>query len=117
MNKNLGSPFDIVVEENQKGSKIKQRNAEFIKAWADGATIEYRPSPLYPWSEEEVPNWFKLGEFRVKPEELPDFSVGATIIFNKTPQGYIEFAKEGANNVEFIFDGNTKKLKGVELIK
>jgi len=96
---------------------MKHKNAQFIKAWADGAIIEARPSPLYPWSQTDKPNWDSSYEFRIRPEELPDFSVGATIIFNKTPQGYVELAKEGSNNVEFIFDGNTKKLKGVELIK
>ncbi len=45
------------------------KHAELIKAWADGAEIEYK-SP-YGWSpiEGRNPSWLDNSEYRIKPEK------------------------------------------------
>jgi len=48
---------------------MKHKHAELIKAWADGAEIEYK-SP-YGWSpiEGRNPSWLDNSEYRIKSEE------------------------------------------------
>lgn len=45
------------------------KHAEVIKAWADGAEIEYRdPKDGEPWELVVNPCWIPEFEYRVKPE-------------------------------------------------
>ena len=48
---------------------MKHKHAELIKAWADGAEIEYK-SP-YGWSpiEGRNPSWLDHSEYRIKPKQ------------------------------------------------
>ena len=40
-----------------------------IKAWADGAEIEYREHEFGTWKPcKEPPQWFELVEYRIKPQ-------------------------------------------------
>lgn len=41
------------------------KHAEVIKAWADGAKIEYRPSAQFPWKAVFRPLWREDTEYRV----------------------------------------------------
>lgn len=43
-----------------------QKHAEVIKAWADGAEIEYRNNGL-TWACATTPTWDERVEFRIKP--------------------------------------------------
>ena len=43
------------------------KHAELIKAWADGAEIEYNHS-IKGWTVMETPNWIPSGQYRIKPE-------------------------------------------------
>lgn len=45
------------------------KHAELIKAWADGAEIQYRPNANYDWVDKEEPLWFEEYQYRIKPEE------------------------------------------------
>ena len=48
----------------------KHKHAEIIKAWADGAEIEYRHGHMDGWNSLEVcPKWFDFVEYRIKPAE------------------------------------------------
>lgn len=43
--------------------------AKLIKAWADGATIQYRHSTQYPWQDLHTPQWDGAPEcYRIKPD-------------------------------------------------
>ncbi len=45
------------------------KHAEAIKAWADGAEIEYRLSPEEEWKYMESPLWWDCNEYRIKPKQ------------------------------------------------
>lgn len=70
-------PFDIVAEykepeaNSEECNKVNKphKHAEVIKAWADGAEIEYRdPSGGDPWELIPDPHWIPEFEYRVKPK-------------------------------------------------
>lgn len=50
-------------------------HAEVIKAWADGKPIESRLDWDEPWYYVQNPIWNPGQEYRVKPEEVVDFTV------------------------------------------
>lgn len=43
------------------------KHAAVIKAWADGAIIQYRVSTTEPWRITVDPTWYHEFEYRVKP--------------------------------------------------
>lgn len=45
-------------------------HAEVIKAWADGAEIEFRHAQHHPWEAASNPSWNINTEYRVKPEPV-----------------------------------------------
>jgi hypothetical protein len=48
------------------------KHAEFIKAWADGAEIEYYSQELGCWQEigDRCTSWNQYTQYRVKPEPV-----------------------------------------------
>jgi hypothetical protein len=44
------------------------KHAKIIKAWADGAEIEYRSTGFTEWFECPEPKWFIDFQYRVKPQ-------------------------------------------------
>jgi len=50
---------------------MRQKHADLIHAWADGAEIQYRPVPEYgEWKDEPRHLiWDNLAEYRIKPEQ------------------------------------------------
>lgn len=49
---------------------MAQPLAKLIKAWADGAEIQYNIDPQqYPdaWDDDLKPQWFDFGKYRIKP--------------------------------------------------
>jgi hypothetical protein len=48
-------------------------HAEVIKAWADGADIEYKTEFMDNWRRIRNPQWSKGVEYRIKPE-VPEVS-------------------------------------------
>lgn len=103
--------------------KTPHIHAAVIKAWADGESIQYKTGPLRTWidipSNLGWPMWAEEWEYRVKPEPKPDIVVyyNASLIKGETkvymcPQYY-----SGHSNIKVVFDGETRELKSVELIK
>ena len=45
------------------------KHAELIKAWADGAEIQYRYQNFIDWYDIENPDWDVSKEYRIKPAE------------------------------------------------
>jgi len=94
---------------------MKHKHAELIKKWADGAQIQVKYAD---WEDTENPSWNKEFEYRLKPEEKPDFAVSANVVFKLGLNGdYLEFSKTGKHNIEFVFDGTTQKLKATRPYK
>ena len=92
---------------------MKHKHAELIKKWADGAKIQIKYSENDDWKDVD-PTWIEHFEYRIKPEEKNDFAVSACVKFKLGVQGdYLELAKIGNHNVEFLFDGTTQKLKAL----
>lgn len=50
--------------------KIPHKHAEVIKAWADGAEIEYRSNGYTGWCDATTPNWAEHLEYRVKRKKV-----------------------------------------------
>lgn len=50
--------------------KQPHKHAECIKAWADGAEIEYRYDSTHEWRTTDCPNWITRSEYRIKPQPV-----------------------------------------------
>lgn len=46
------------------------KHAECIKAWADGAEIEYRSMNYDNWISIKTPTWHDHFEYRIKPQPV-----------------------------------------------
>jgi len=98
------------------------KHAELIKAWADGAVIEFRyvlsNHREIVWSEwftaNLTPAWSEDYEFRIKPEPKPDV-VKRMSLFIDT-QHHLIFSQDG-DNLKLTFDGETGELKSAEVLK
>ena len=64
--------------------KAPHKHAEVIKAWAEGATIEFRHHKTHNWAVNYgSPNWYTDTEYRIAPEvRLPDLP--ESIVFSST---------------------------------
>lgn len=51
-------------------AKTPRKHAAAIKAWADGAQIQWRPGYGVPWSDDDDPRWFAYCEYRAKPSTV-----------------------------------------------
>ena len=47
---------------------MKHKHAELIKAWADGAEIEFWSKSSEKWVADLKPDWLTCCEYRVKPK-------------------------------------------------
>ena len=92
------------------------RHAEAIRAWADGAQIEVN-SHKDIWSIVDHPSWSLDNNYRVDFPPKPD----QTLYFNIGRYGAnkIEFWQRElcAPNIAATFDGETFRLKSVEVLK
>ena len=101
-------------------------HAALIKAWADGAEIQVRKYKTLPWEDPYQPVWNTAYEYRIKPQPKPDvvFDCLVTRGIGSSPR-IVANALEHISldcrtwdyNMKAIFDGETGKLKNVEMIK
>jgi len=119
------------VRLNKMGTPHK--HAELIKAWADGAEIEYKDEPFRKWTLLPYPHFNSDGEYRIKPEPKPDKILYAVFgfdgknyhdiagLWNNTDALPGRFNKDQfktVSKIKFIIDGEDfTKLKSVEIIK
>jgi hypothetical protein len=89
------------------------KHAELIKAWADGAEIQYKNHLTKDsWRDVVMPNWLELTEYRVKPTPKPDYVHFLRIGHSGT--AYV--ADQEKANVKCVFDGETHELKDVKVL-
>ena len=104
--------------------KTPHKHADLIKAWADGAEIQYRDKgEQAAWDTMTVPYWnCDWIEFRIKPQPKPDVtayfksgninremtSLGASVGVVNTTKTFANFC--------LTFDGETGKLKSAEVL-
>jgi hypothetical protein len=86
------------------------KHAEVIKAWADGHQIQFLDHFGWKDCDSSGPAWMKDVKYRIKPPE--DMEIHMAIRYD---EGVVASYTE-LSNVKFIFDGESKKLKHVELI-
>ena len=93
------------------------KHAELIKAWADGAEIEWRHFNEEVWWPAKTPSWNINCEYRIKPE--PKSDVTETFYFNSDSTGYVSGMKSDFEdaNLRLTFDGETGELKSAEVLK
>ena len=99
-------------------TKTPHVHAELIKAWADGAAIQLLGEASGTWYN-CIPSWEPRTQYRIKPEPKPDIVRYARVQYN--PKSFSETFWYGyrtqADNIKATFDGDTGKLKSVEIIK
>lgn len=92
------------------------KHAALIKAWADGAEIEFLPSGSSVWWSYQRPCWDWDGDYRIKPEPKPD------VVEQYVAKGYTKYSGVRVaehwerDNLKLTFDGETGKLKSAEVI-
>jgi hypothetical protein len=86
-------------------------HADAIKAWADGAEIEFKANNF--WLLTRYPNWYEDYEYRIKREPKPDVVKELCLI---CPKGNLSFAAFCDPNLKLTFDGETGKLKAAEVL-
>lgn len=85
------------------------KHAEIIKAWADGADVEWW-HPMLGWVDVgPTPNW-PDSTYRIKPEPKPD-----DIAYVKVDSRSWRYTSMYAN-LKLTFDGDTGALKSAEVL-
>ena len=99
------------------------KHAELIKAWADGAEIQFKEKDGWTdWIHRASPAWTETTEYRIKPEPKPD--VVKYVMFNTETREPFLVSMVKADS--FLFqskvlmvrmDGETGELKSAEVLK
>lgn len=108
--------------------KKPHKHAELIKAWADGAEIEWvyatQGDGTKLWAAIPHPAWDESHEYRIKPEPKPDFygfmKINQWKLFQVVASSnWMEITKDQKpeHNLKITFDGETGKLKESEVLK
>ena len=92
----------------------KHIHHELIKAWADGAVIEYRYNDTRQWDDIQCPTWQSYIQYRIKPIPKSDVVVYATV--SQIHSFKLDSHRAGYHNVTYVFDGESGQLKSVKLI-
>ena len=93
--------------------KIPHIHAKEIKAWADGATIQWGEIETGKWFDVDCPSWEPDDKFRIKPEPSPDIIRYGHFEAKAYLSGRFD---EGYHNIKMTFDGETGKLKSAEVL-
>ena len=89
------------------------KHAELIKAWADGAEIQFKRQQEKEWQDAGPnPSWYECFDYRIKPQPKPDvvdlYLVHQHCLYTST--------KNHEYNLKLTFDGETGKLKSAEVL-
>jgi hypothetical protein len=89
------------------------KHAEVIKAWADGAKIQYRNNDMKDWADmpECSPLWYETVEYRTKPEDLVITYIANPMHLSARSPEHWE-----TPNLKLTFDIFTRRLKAAEVI-
>ena len=96
-----------------------RKYADLIKAWADGAEIQFRAIPgIGDWKDEPSHLiWEDYAEYRIKPVPKPDRIGWMYICKHGEDMSTIGFDEGRYANLMLIFDGETGALKFAEVLK
>ena len=94
--------------------KTPHKHADLIKAWADGAEIEYWQPVMRQWLTNSTPKWYEDTLYRIKPEPKPD---AVKLLRAELHHGFPHiYMVDMATNLKLTFDYETGKLKAAEVI-
>ena len=105
---------------------MKHKHAELIKAWADGAEIQWRYSNALSneWHDFDTPERFDHKNLclRIKPKQKPDiekfFILESNLILGLRFNEIAGFKKQSHEDwIRVIFDAETAKIKSAEVLK
>jgi len=99
--------------------KTPHKFAALIKAWADGAVIEWRKGEGEPWRDTHgnQPGWCIWHQYRIRPEPILDITY--YIVYEKEEKPKVYGCKQtlthalGCRQLELVFDGETGDFKEV----
>lgn len=93
------------------------KHAALIKAWADGAEIEfYRMDKGWMgYSHGHQPNWHIETAYRIKPEPKPDYVLYGRVHPKGDASRFTTFQMV-VDNLQLTFDGETRELKSAQVI-
>lgn len=102
--------------------KQPHKHANLIKAWADGAIIQYWRNP-YGWEDcASGPVWCDDTKYRIKQEPNPDIT--KTFLLENHCFAGFRFTEETVGSrlprqqwIRAVFDGETGQIKSVEVLK
>ena len=89
------------------------KHAALIKAWADGAEVEYLPLWSSDWMPITAPSWDDDGDYRIKPK--PDVVMYGYACTKGIWR--VSLYRGDGNNIKATFDGDTGKLKSAEVLQ
>ena len=90
------------------------KHAAIIKAWADGAEIQWRDIFDGKWFDVESPTWKKDIEYRIKPE--PD-QISYLLLNHPHKDKWFEYDYPCEHDcIKIVRDRKTGKLKSAEVI-
>ncbi len=134
-----GSDGYSIKEVISMNKKQPHKHAELIKAWADGAEIQYFSNVSDEWEnyflgEDVPPLWYPNTQYRIKPEPKPDIKkyipVGKHVVTDAhhcngvysdfadyDVQGTGGFIYQNCGVIEITIDGETGDIKSVQLVK
>lgn len=95
--------------------KTPHVHAELIKAWADGAIIQFEYH-CGEWKDtfRNSPQWDVRTNYRIKPEPNPDVVLWGVV--DSVGMYYVGECRGDDDNLRLTFDGETGKLKSAEII-
>ena len=89
------------------------KHAVEIIAWAGGEEIQYYDAIMCRWADDKNPKWIEDTKYRVKPEPKQD----VVVLYNASvARGVYSPEPWGDANLRLRFDGETGKLKTVEVM-
>ena len=98
--------------------KKLHKHAELIKAWADGAEIEYKSKFFNIWLlfNGNKDSWVDDYEYRIKPESKPDV-VEDVFVWKSPMDGYPMMVRHDIPNLRLIFDRESGLFKDAEVLE
>ena len=104
----------------------KPTHAELIKAYKEGANIEWYNSACDRWENCYIPSWNSNILYRVKSEPKPDiimfaeaFRLSHTVDYGSVSNAYkLNCCRKNliVPNLKLTYSGDTNKLKSIEMI-
>lgn len=107
------------------------KHAELIKAWVEGAEIEWvyatQGDGTKLWAAIPHPAWDESHEYRIKPEPKPDLVMYSRVLsmqahkdggyYAWVSNAYTQMPSCKDDNLKLTFDGETGELKSAEVLK